>query len=124
MLWQGLTPLGCRGLDTHLQLAGVLLVLWTSTQGGGVACQPWETSQAALPLLQKNRKNLRLVYMVAAEGSRSVENPLAHRPRNRAEVRFSGRERASKDHKSRVLETIIPQPHLKQVLGKVRHSGA
>lgn len=46
------------------------------------------------------------------------------RPRERAEVRFSGRERASKDHKSRVLETIIPQAHLKQALGKVSHSGA
>lgn len=38
-----------------------------------------------------------------------MEDSLAHRPRERAEVRFSVRERASKDHKSRVLETIIPQ---------------
>lgn len=55
MLWQCLTPLGCRGLDTHLQLAGVLLVLWTSTQGR-VVCQPFETTQAALPLLHKEQK--------------------------------------------------------------------
>lgn len=66
MIWQRIGPLGCRDLDTHLQLAGVLLVLQASTQGEG--CYASLKKPSSQPHLSSTNKSETSSSGEAAEG--------------------------------------------------------
>lgn len=92
MVWQRVTPLGCRDLDAHLQLAGVLLMLQASKQGKGCCASLGKPPRQ--PCLSSTNKSETSPSGEAVEGSGPVEDALVHTARQSGICFPEGRKQA------------------------------